>query len=253
MVCVPRHVGAPTEVRRLETGWAAGGKVRFRAMAAHPAEEVINTLLLRRRSRTDPRTSASATTMAASSAIASPSRQRLTADDALSVTNTLHAAMHALDRGDGDLFASLFTDGGTCEVKMAGAVVTGSDKLASFYVSLHEKFATHIHTESNVVLWPVEGDDKGEADAGAGDGGDVGGADDREGPRRCRNLSYWRSTSIINGALGATGLHDDLLEQCADGRWRFVHRIIWHTWTEGGGRVDPASVAPSKIPAASLP
>lgn len=128
------------------------------------------------------------------------------------ITNTLHQLLFAMDRNDPELFASLFTPNGSCEIKKSGLIVTGSDRLKNLCTTIHTKFRPALHMESNVVL------DISEAGT-------------------ARNKSYWYA--VLGGEIMSTGFHYDdiVLFTNEDGiaSWKIERRVIEHLWTKEGG------------------
>ena len=47
---------------------------------------------------------------------------------------------------------------------------------------------------------------------------------------RVRNVSYWKA--VKDGEIVSTGTHKDVLERQDDGSYKFVERIITHTWSK---------------------
>jgi hypothetical protein len=130
----------------------------------------------------------------------------------LQITNILHQLLFAMDRNDHELFASLFTQNGSCEVKKAGLIVSGSENLGNLCKSIHSKFSPALHMEANVVL----------------DISDIGTA---------TNKSYWYA--VLGGEIVSTGFHYDsfVLTKNREGTesWKVENRVIEHHWTKEGG------------------
>jgi len=70
---------------------------------------------------------------------------KLTGEDFWEISNVLHLYMHALDAGDADRFAALFTADATCEVTALGVKVSGTDNLKEFCTNLHKRFHNLTH------------------------------------------------------------------------------------------------------------
>jgi hypothetical protein len=143
----------------------------------------------------------------------------VTAEEIALVTNTLNTVMIAMDTGDGNLFASCFTEDGACEIPLTKAPnpTQGTEALVALGAELHAKFPKAKHWEGNICI----------RRANRGEGGvkkDV-----------LRNTSYWKA--MEGGEVVSTGEHDDILIN-VNGEWKIEYRIISHLWTKARGFIS---------------
>jgi len=126
------------------------------------------------------------------------------ANDILEIHNCIHGFVQCLDNGDGKGMAQLFTKTGQCEIKKISKTVTGTAGIISFCESLHERFQTVSHFESNIIIKFQSG-------------------------KQATNISYW--TGIDGDTTVSYGIHKDALVKDDDGHWKFAHRQIEHIWS----------------------
>jgi hypothetical protein len=125
-------------------------------------------------------------------------------------TNTINSVMIAMDEGDEELFASCFTDSGTCTIKLANKTFTGKEELKTLCTSLHNKFKGKRHWEGNVCIRQGE-------------------------PGVLTNTSYWKA--LDGGDIISTGIHRDIIE-CDGETCKIVSREIIHTFTQEQGHIE---------------
>jgi len=167
----------------------------------------------------------------------------ITADVIAQCTNTLNKALIAMDLGDGDMFASCFTEDGVCHIAINKNTKTGNAELVALGKALHAKFKHCKHWEGNVCIdasgWP---DSTTNASQNAS---------------TVYNRSYWKA--MDGGDCVSTGIHCDTLQLQADGQFKISHRTITHTWTTaakapvagaGAGAGAGAIALPPPAPAA---
>ena len=153
------------------------------------------------------------------------------------VTNTLNGAMHAMDSGDDDLFASFFVPEAQLQIKVSGTVRNGRDEIGSIASGVKAKFPTAQHWEGNIFISRPHIDEIKLEHIKASIKQLVDAHGHLSNVPMVANKSYWKA--VDGGDVIAQGEHNDILVQMEEnGPWLIVLREIAHTWTKTGGYLD---------------